>query len=157
MNALEWLTIVAGTFDAARFVTISLREKCMMYDRIPIVENGVLVAQNAPLPDGSTTSIDSLMGFDGDPFAEVEKLYAQFKRSVPGKSEQLSKGCFKACSSDSLDYEELVSGMPRMEARLLLEGFIVLASSAGILRWKNQAHFYWQGADRDLILYREWI
>lgn len=39
-----------------------------------------------------------------------------------------------------------------------LEGFILLASAAGLIPWKNPRHFFWQSSnDPDCIVYRDWI
>ena len=69
-----------------------------------------------------------------------------------------SPGYFKALSSDALSMEELMDNMPRPQARLELEGFILLASAAGLIPWKNPRHFFWQSSnDPDCIVYRDWI
>lgn len=112
------------------------------------------------LDHGSITAdapVQELIAFEGDPYAEIERLYAQFKRSIPSRQERLNKGYFKALSSDALSMEELEYGMPRLEARIRLEGFICLAASAGLIRWQVPRHFFWRGADPDCILYRSWI
>ena len=54
--------------------------------------------------------------------------------------------------------EELMDNMPRPQARLELEGFILLASATGLIPWKNPRHFFWQSSnDPDCIVYRDWI
>lgn len=98
-----------------------------------------------------------LIRFDGDPYAEIERLYAQYKRSVPSRHERLNKGYFKALSSDALSMHELESNMRRTEARVRLEGFICLASCAGLIPWHIPRHFFWRGTDPDCIVYRNWI
>ena len=68
------------------------------------------------------------------------------------------KGYFKALSSDSLTMQELMENMPRPEARMALEGFILLASVNGLIPWHNPKYFFWQSAtDPDCIVYRDWI
>ena len=102
--------------------------------------------------------MDGLIAFDGDPYAEIERLYARYKRSVPNRHEKLNKGYFKALSSDALTMEELMDNMPRPQARLELEGFILLASAAGLIPWKVPRRFFWQSPhDPDCIVYRDWI
>lgn len=98
-----------------------------------------------------------LIHFDGDPYAEIERLYAQYKRSVPSRHERLNRGYFKALSSDALSMQELESNMRRTEARVRLEGFICLASCAGLIPWYIPRHFFWRGTDPDCIVYRNWI
>ena len=148
----DWLTETAASADAY-LLRIDLEKRRLQYKDTMVIDGGKMIAASV----GVTVAFDGIMGLCDDPYAEIEKLYAQFKRSVPGKQERLNKGAFKAYSSDALSYEELEYNMPRQTARILLEGFIVLAASAGLLRWQNPKHFYWQGSDPDLILYRNWI
>ena len=116
----------------------------------PIVLGGKIVAPCVILENGDVFALDGLITFDGDPYAEIERLYARYKRSVPNRHEKLNKGYFKALSSDALSMEELMDNMPRPQARLELEGFILLAS--------NPRHFFWQSSnDPDCIVYRDWI
>lgn len=123
-----------------------------------IVENGCVVLPAIVLENGDTFTLDGLIDFDGDPYAEIERLYAQYKRSVPNRHEKLNEGYFKALSSDALFMEELMDNVPRPKARLELEGFILLASAAGLLPWQNPRHFFWQSpTDPDCIIYREWV
>ena len=99
-----------------------------------------------------------LIRFDGDPYAEIERLYAQYKRSVPSRHEKLNRGYFKALSSEALTMRELEENMPRSQARIELEGFILLAASAGLISWDNPKHFFWRSQnDPDCIVYRDWI
>ena len=110
------------------------------------------------LENGKTFTLDGLIDFDGNPYAEIERLYARYKRSVPNRHEKLNRGYFKALSSDALSMEELMDNMPRPQARLELEGFILLASAAGLIPWQNPRHFFWQSSnDPDCIVYRDWI
>lgn len=156
MLVYDWLSEIACSGHAVH-IQIDLPSKTLLYKTIPIVQNGKLMVEKAPLSDDSVISLDGLIMVDGDSYAEIDRLYASFKQSVPGKRERLNKGNFKAVSSDSLSYQELEGNTPRLEARLKLEGYILLAASAGFLKWENPKHFFRQGADRDLILYREWI
>lgn len=156
MHVYDWLNEVAGATEAWR-TTICLPTHTLLYDSLPILQNGVLITSSISDAAGSAIQLDGLVQPIPDPYNEIERLYAQFKRSVPSKGERLNRGPFKACASDQLSYEELNQNMPRQEARLLLEGFILLAASAGVLKWKNPNHFFWQGTDPDLILYRNWI
>lgn len=157
MIIFEWLAALAKTNEAWP-VSIDLRGKTMTYKSIPIVRNGELIARTLPMPDGTTCAIDGLINFNGDPYKEIERLYAQFKRSVPGKRERMDKGNFKAVSSDLLTYQELENNMSRQGARLLLEGFILLIAAVCGIHWANPKYFFWQSsADPELIIYRYWI
>lgn len=132
------------------------------YERITIDLNArsILLGDMLLLDHGIPTSIaptQEFICFEGDPYAEIERLYAQFKRSVPVKMERVNKGYFKALSSDALTMEELENNLPRTEARVRLEAFICLASCAGLIPWHIPRHFFWRGSDPDCIIYRNWI
>lgn len=156
MFLYDWLKLIAGS-SYAEELRIDLTGKTMMLKGKLIVEGGKLIEHSAPLLDGSVAELSGLLDFRDEPYAEVERLYAQYKRSVPSKQDRLNKGNFKAFSSDQLSYEELENNMPRREARIQLEGFVMLAVASGLIQWKNPRHFFWQGTDPDLILYRDWI
>ena len=119
---------------------------------------GKIVAPCVILENGDTFVLDGLIAFNGDPYAEIERLYARYKRSVPNRHEKLNTGYFKALSSDALTMGELMDNVPRPQARMELEGFILLASAARLIPWKNPRHFFWQSSnDPDCIVYRDWI
>lgn len=156
MTVYEWLYQIAETDEAYR-VQVDLQARTLQFQNKPIILDGKHVGLQALRPDGEAVTFTGLVGNMDDAYVEIERLYAQFKRSVPGKSDKLDKGNFKAVSGDSLSYAELEENMPRQKARILLEGFILLAASAGVLTWKNPRHFFWRGTDPDLIIYREWV
>lgn len=158
MTVYDWITAISNKAEAEH-VRIDLGSKSIFYSARPIVVKDRLMTPIAVIPQDPAivVKLDGLIAFDDDPYMEIERLYAQFKRSVPSKRDRLNKGFFKAVSSDQLSYQELESNMPRQEALLRLEGFLLLTASAGLLQWKNPNHFYWQGSDPDLILYRDWI
>ena len=123
-----------------------------------IVLGGKIACERIALENGETFQLDDLIRFDGDPYAEIERLYAQYKRSVPSRHEKLNRGYFKVLSSEALTMRELEENMPRSQARIELEGFILLAASAGLISWDNPKHFFWRSQnDPDCIVYRDWI
>lgn len=158
MNVYDWLVAASQTPDA-QDIAIDLRGKTLSVNGRPLVVRDTAhpTFHGALWDPGFTVPFDGLIDFTGDPYAEIERLYAQYKRSVPGKQERQDRGNFRALSADRLTYQELETNMPRQEARLRLEGFILLAACAGRIRWQNPCHFFWQGTDPDLILYRDWI
>lgn len=144
-----------GRTDGLEF---DLARKSIHSGRLCILREGKLLLKKIRLTDGTVVELDGLIDFEGDPYAEIERLYQQFKRSVPNRHERLNRGNFKALSSDALTMEELTGNMPRVQARYLLEGFILLASAEGRIPWRVPAHFFWQSpTDPDCIIYRDWI
>ena len=130
-------------------ITINLDHRYIAIGNKVIVRNGEILA--------GTGTFDGFIRFEGDPYQEIEHLYAQYKHSVPSKQESLSKGPFKALSSDRLTMNELENNMSRNEARIRLEGFICLAACEGVIPWRIPSHFFWRGTDPDCIIYRNWI
>ncbi len=122
------------------------------------MRDGEIVRTSVRLENGDVCQMEGLIDFDGDAYAEIERLYAQYKRSVPNRHVRLNRGFFKALSSDGLTMRELMDNMPRPEARMALEGFILLASVKGLIPWHNPKYFFWQSAtDPDCIVYRDWV
>lgn len=129
-------------------ISIDLNTRTIFCGNMPLLYRGCATESTPTIP---------LIRFEGDPYREIERLYAQYKRSVPSRQERLNKGYFKALSSDALSMEELEHNLPRNEARIRLEGFICLASCAGLIPWHVPRHFFWRGAHPDCIIYRKWI
>lgn len=128
-----------------------------------IIENGKQIA-DAFEANGNPYSFDSLIGESED----ICKLYAQYKTSLPGEND-CNKTLFKAKSIDELTDAELVTGIPRTEARIKLETYILLASVDGRLKWLNENHWYEFGhvlagkeysdisGDKDFVILRKMI
>lgn len=86
----------------------------------------------------------------------LEELYQQYKYSVP--SSKTCKSYFKALLVDRLTDYQLAIGMPRYKAQALLEGYILLAGMAGLLRIEFTHKWYWQSKiDTDFVILKEWI
>ena len=130
-------------------IIISLDRRSISIGNQKLVRNGCMIAD-----DGT---FDHFICFNVDPYQEIERLYAQYKHSVPSRQESLNRGPFKALSSDRLTMKELENNMPRHEARVRLEAFICLGACEGIIPWRIPGHFFWQGRDPDCIIYRNWI
>lgn len=129
-------------------ISIDLNTRTIQIGEQTVLHHGML---------SDTFHIHGLICFEGDPYAEIERLYAQYKRSVPSRHERLNRGYFKALSSDALSMQELENNMYRTEARIRLEGFICLASCERLIPWHVPRHFFWRGTDPDCIVYRNWI
>lgn len=154
--ANAYTTIRGG--DKTDELRFDLTRKSIQSGRLYIVRDGLLALRKVYLANGTVCELDGLIDFSGEPYAQIERLYAQFKRSVPNRHERLNRGNFKALSSDALSMRELMDNMPRVEARYRLEGFILLASASGLIPWRHPQHFFWQSAnDLDCIIYRDWI
>lgn len=87
---------------------------------------------------------------------DLDELYEQYKTSIPSENDN-GKHYFKALSVSELTDAQLVFGMPRFEARIRLEAYILLASMVGKLKWPNPNHWYWVGKDKDFVILRKYI
>lgn len=103
------------------------------------------------------SDMDRILCYFTDPWEIVEKLYANYKRSVPSATTKTNKPYFKADSVDDLTDNEMAFNMQRDLAQVILESFVLLSSLNGWLTWKNEKHWFWQGKDGDLVILKEWI
>lgn len=164
MTVYEFLIHAARTYSGVvnggktEDIRIDLTRKSIWSDKLCIMRDGKLLRQSVRLENREVCELEGLINFEGDAYAEIERLYAQYKRSVPNRHVKLNRGYFKALSSDSLTMGELMDNMPRPEARIALEGFILLASVEGLISWHNPRYFFWQSpTDPDCIIYRDWV
>ena len=89
-----------------------------------------------------------------DPWMKLQNLYDQFHSSLPWGN--CRKSYFLPKRSDELTAKELSDGIPRSEARIKLEAYILLGSLSGIFDWPCDSHWFWKGKN-GLIVYRNWM
>ena len=83
-------------------------------------------------------------------------MYQIFKYSVPHAKEKQSY--FKGLSEDELTDGERAFNVSRSVGRAMLEGYILLTSIKGVLRWENDDNWFWQDQnDLDCIVLKTWI
>ena len=128
-------------------IHIDLCNKTLKVGKQKIIENGQVV-KNKIFNNEFAELIDG--NFD------INDLYAQYKVSVPSERD-CGKHYFKALSSNEMTDAQMVLGMPRFEARIRLEAYVLLASIAGKLKWHNPNHWYWVGKDKDFIILKKYI
>lgn len=122
---------------------INLQQKTLSIDRSVIALEGNLIDDN----DVSNS----------DPWETLETLYSSYKRSVPSAHHNGNKSYFKSDDAEDLTDNEIAFNENRSIAQFKLELFILLASLNGMLVWKNDKHWFWQGKDKELVVLREWI
>ena len=87
----------------------------------------------------------------------IEFLYQEFKHSAPSENSN-KRSYFKALSVDELTDEELAYNIDRDFGQCLIEGYILLASMQGWLKWEFGNHWFWQSeTDPDLVIIRNWL
>lgn len=87
----------------------------------------------------------------------VDVLYNIYRWSVPSAKVKDSS-YFKAADSSELNEAQLAYGIKRVEAKAILEGYVLLASIQGLLVWQNEKHWFWQSSiNKELIVLKEWV
>lgn len=128
-------------------IHIDLCNKTLKVGKQKIIENGQVVKNKI----FNNEFVDLI----GDAI-DVDELYAQYKVSVPSERD-CKKHYFKALSANEMTDAQMVLGMPRLEARVRLEAYMLLASISGKIKWENQNHWYWVGKDKDFVVLKKYI
>ena len=150
---------ISGKLGHTDTLMFNLQNKTIHNGVISFVDNGVLVCDRIELTDGTTYEFTGkeLVRSDEDFYETVEKLYHNFKYSVPTKRDNKCRGNFTAKHPDDLSFDQLMNGEKRPIARCKLEAYVILMAMTGQINWKNNKHFFWQSNnDKELILFREW-
>ena len=128
-------------------IRIDLCNKTIKVGRIVIIDSGQTIKNKVFGNDFVELLTEEL---------DIDELYEQYKYSMPSERDN-RRHYFKALSASQLTDEQLVTGMPRLEARIRLEAYILLASMTGKLQWHNPAHWYWVGQDKDFVILKKYI
>ena len=132
-------------------IHVNLCNKSLKVGRKVIINNGE-VQQYEIISGGDKYVFDSLIKDKLD----LDELYEQYKTSVPSERDN-GRYYFKALNASELTDAQLVMGMPRFEARIRLEAYVLLASMVGIIKWNNPKHWYWTGKDKDFVILRKYV
>lgn len=141
-------------------LAFDLKKKIIKCSNFEIFNKG-LQMNTLSLSDGTIfdlDDIDLIHSEECDQYEKIEELYSVYQKSVPNKSSNDRKSNFIALPINKLSYKEMMEGVPRTNARYELEGYVLLASFCGAIRWKWPDKFYWQSENnKSLVLFREWI
>ena len=129
---------------------IDLKNKSLKIGNKNYIKNGEVLIEDKLFDS------DLLMKLQ-DPWNKTSELYNQYKYSIP-TSHYKDNSYFKALKYEELSSEELAYGLYRNYAQAALEGFILLASIKGLLKWQNDKHWFWQDEnDKDFIILKEYV
>lgn len=95
-----------------------------------------------------------------DVLYQIEKLYADYKYSLPSeRSDSKRRKYFKALSVTELTDNQLMVAQRREIAQAKLEGFILCMYLNGKLKWTNEmGKWFWQSPkDPDLVILKNFI
>lgn len=137
------------------------------YDKIHIdlVKKNLKVGKKIIIENGNATQHKIKVGDDEYEWEHIltleqcrslDELYADYKCSVPSERDN-GKHYFKALSANELSDAQLVYNMPRLEARVRLEAYILLAWMSGYVHWGRPEQFYWQGKDKDFVILKKYL
>lgn len=139
---------------------INLKKKNLVIGRKTFIKEGVIKIDDVLIENSDFKEFNI---FTGDVEHHSWKnmawlLYDQYYYSVPSKTWRDS-GHFKAIDSEQLSLSQMVFGVDRHVAQAMLEGYILLGSLAGWIKWnENEDHWFWQYEDnKNLVVLREWI
>ena len=92
-----------------------------------------------------------------EPWKLIKILYFEYKHSVPSKN-GMYKSYFKALQSEELTDAEIAYNADRCSAQCMLEGYVLLSSLQGWLKWEHGTHWFWKSeTDEELVILRQWI
>ena len=102
-----------------------------------------------------------LIDFKGFVFEAIDKLYKNYKHSLPSeRSDSKRRKYFKALSVNEISDEQLMVAERREVAQAKLEGFILCMILMNIFTWDEFTMgrwFYQSTNDPDLVILRSWI
>ena len=133
-------------------IRIDLKNKTLKVGKQLLIENGNII-QNKVIIGDDTYECDELVS----ECLDIDELYNRYKYSMPSERDGINH-YFKALTASLLTDEQLIYGMPRLEARVRLEAYVMLGSLAGLIKWENNDHWFWQSSkDKDFIILKQWI
>ena len=140
-------------------VKFDYKTKSISIGSLKIMQNGKLKVRDFKLSDGTQYTITSLIDEPEEDFYEIIRhLFRNYYHSVPTKYDMSCKSLFKAKASDDLSLTEIKNNMPRTEARVLLEGYIMLYPLCNKVIWNNPSYYYYQDpVEKRLVLFKDWI
>lgn len=88
----------------------------------------------------------------------VKDLYLKYEHSCPHESCNGDKSYFKPLPFEELSDAELAYNDDRYLCQALLEGYLLLASLNGNLKWEFGSNWFWQDkSNKHLIVLKNWI
>lgn len=141
---------------------ISLQNKTLVINGKEIIENGLYKGKTPLIKpsdlDGYFYEGNEIGDIKSEPWVCIRLLYELYKYSIPDKKWSDRKSVFKALPLDLISDEDMATNHSRYVACAMLEGYILLASLEGWLKWEREDHWYWVNKyDRECIVLKQWI
>lgn len=139
---------------------IDLKNKSLKIGKIYYIKNGTVLIDDKLISAEDLASDEiryDYISAKENPWDLVSQLYQDYKHSIQN-SYYKDNSYFKALKYEELTKCELVYNLSRHFAQALLEGYILLASMQGWLKWQNDKHWFWQDKnDKDFIILKEYV
>ena len=130
---------------------------------VDLIKKNLIINGQYWIREGKVTDlapIDLLHTTYKEPAVDIlEQLYEVYKYSYPTESESKKKhNYFYALPAEKLDEYDLVNGVDRYLARVVLESAVLLFTVSGYLKWdESWGTWYYKGSDPGFILLRDWV
>lgn len=131
---------------------INFKNRAMKVGKKFLIADGVYDAERKVI-DCECDSIQDVL-------AEIERLYENYKYSLPSeRSDSKYRKYFKALSIEELPDDKLMTATRREVARARLEGFILCTVLIGKFKWtKDMGSWFWASKnDSDLVIIKNWV
>ena len=132
---------------------VDLKKKSLKIGNQYCIKDGIVKVDDALINKEDLINI----AIRNEPWDIASDLYDCYKYSIPN-ARYRDNSYFKALKYEELDNYALAYGYPRHYAQAILEGYILLASISGWLKWQNDKHWFWQDPlDKEFIILKEYI
>lgn len=152
--------LLDATYNGKGF-KVDLIEKSLWINKRQIIEKGEIINEQDKSKD--LICVDDLSQYwshkslNEDVWEWIGFLYDVYKHSVPSENNN-KKSYFKALSVDKLNDGELAYNADRDFMQSILEGYILLGSLIGWIKWEYGNHWFYQNQnDLDLVILKNWI
>lgn len=154
-------TDLLDAVDNGKKFKVDLINKSLWINKKQIIKEGEIVNER----DKSKELIEkwdlalnfASMSLDENPWSCIEILYKEYKHSIPSENSN-KKSYFKALLVDELTDADLAYGYNRNYSQAMLEGYILLGSLKGWIKWEYGDHWFWKSdEDENLVIIRNWI
>lgn len=157
LQTLAQFHIKFKTGGYSDLIHFDLKNKTVSNGKTVLMKDGKIVPQKIDFGNGIEIELYEDMELirrelPVDPYDVLEELYKQYKTSMEMPYSNYNRANFRAKRLNELSREEFNGSVGREIARIALEGYVLLTE----FPWKNEKHFFYQGKDKDLILYKEW-
>jgi hypothetical protein len=119
------------------------------------------IGKHKIIDNGEYDTSKPLINFKGFVFETIEKLYQDYKYSLPSeRSDSKRQKYFKALPIDDISDMQLMAAERREVTQAKLEGFILCMILMNTFTWDELTHgkWFWQSkTDEDLVILRSWV